>query len=65
VGRKHSLCQVLLPQDDLGVLRGADVIFCDSVAFRQVRSAKAVHYKLVAPSSLDYLASALASYQHE
>jgi hypothetical protein len=64
VGRKHSLCQVLLPQDDLGVLRGADIIFCDSVAIRKVKSPKAVHYSLVAPSSLEYLASAAASFHH-
>ena len=63
VGRKHSLCQVLLPDDDLGVLRGADVIFCDSVAVRQVKGPRVVHYSLVAPSSLEYLASAVASYQ--
>jgi DNA-binding transcriptional regulator YhcF (GntR family) len=64
VGRKHSLCQVLLPHDDLGVLRGADVIFCDSVAIRRVKNPRAVHYSLVAPSSLEYLASAAASFQH-
>ena len=64
VGRKHSLCQVLLPQDDLGVLRGADVIFCDSVAIRQVKNRKAVHYNLVAPASLEYLASAAAAFHH-
>jgi DNA-binding transcriptional regulator YhcF (GntR family) len=65
VGRKHSLCQVLLPQDDLGVLRSADVVFCDSVAIRQVKNPRAIHYKLVAASSLEYLASAVASYQQE
>jgi len=64
VGRKHSLCQVLLPDDDLGVLRGADVIFCDSVAVRQVKGPRVVHYRLIAPSSLEYLAGAVASYQH-
>jgi len=63
VGRKHTLCQILLPQDDLTALRGADIIFCDSVAIRQVKSPRAVHYHVVAPASLEYLASAAASYQ--
>jgi len=63
VGRKHTLCQVLMPEDDLGVLRGADIIFCDSIAVRQLRGPKVVHYSLVAPSSLEYLAGAVASYQ--
>ena len=63
VGRKHTLCQILLPQDDLTALRGADIIFCDSVAIREVKSPRAVHYHVVAPASLEYLASAAASYQ--
>jgi DNA-binding transcriptional regulator YhcF (GntR family) len=63
VGRKHSLCQFLLPLEDPGALRGADVVFCDSIAMQQVRSAKAVHYRLVAPASLEYLKSAMESFQ--
>ncbi len=65
VGRKHTLCQMLLPRDDLGALRGADIIFCDSVAMRQVKSPRVVHYRLLAPTSLEFLASAVASYQHD
>jgi hypothetical protein len=30
---------------------------------QQVRSAKAVHYRLVAPASLEYLKSAMESFQ--
>ncbi len=65
VGRKHSLCQVQLPQESLELLRGADIVFCDSIAIRQVKSPKAVHYNLVGRSSLEYLASAIASYRLE
>jgi DNA-binding transcriptional regulator YhcF (GntR family) len=61
VGRRHSLCQFLLPLDDLRALRGADVIFCDTIALPHVASPKAVHYRLVAPTSLEYLRSAMDS----
>jgi DNA-binding transcriptional regulator YhcF (GntR family) len=61
VGRRHSLCEFLLPLDNPRALRAADLIFCDSVALGQVRSSKAVHYRLVATASLDYLASAMDS----
>jgi GntR family transcriptional regulator len=64
LGRRHSLCEFLLPLKDLSALRGADVIFCDSIALAQVKSPRAVHYRLVAPASLEYLASALESFQH-
>ena len=63
VGRKHSICQALLPHDNPDAVRGADIIFCDSVAVHHIKGPKVVHYKLVAPSSLEYLASAIASYQ--
>ena len=63
VGRKHTICQALLPQDNPEAVRAADIIFCDSVAVRQMKGSKLVHYSLVAPSSLEYLSSAIASYQ--
>jgi hypothetical protein len=44
-------------------VRAADIVFCDSVAHRQIKGPKVVHYRLIAPSSLEYLASAIASYQ--
>jgi DNA-binding transcriptional regulator YhcF (GntR family) len=64
LARRHSLCEFLLPLKDQAALRGVDVIFCDSIALAQVKSSKAVHYRLVAPASLEYLASALESFQH-
>ena len=63
VGRKHTICQALLPHDNPEAVRAADIIFCDSVAVRQMKGPKLVHYSLVAPSSLEYLSSAIASYQ--
>lgn len=63
LGRRHSLCEFLLPLKDPDSLRGADMIFCDSIALAQVQNSKAVHYRLVASASLEYLASALDSFQ--
>jgi len=44
-------------------LRAADLVFCDSIACRQVRHPKRVEYQLIAPASLEYLATAMQSYQ--
>jgi len=44
-------------------LRGADVVFCDSVAIKEVKSSKAVRYRVIAPTSLEYLASAVKSFE--
>lgn len=65
LGRQHTLCELLLPLESPQVLGSADVIFCDSVAIKQVRSPKAVHYRVIAPDSLAYLSSAVASYNHQ
>lgn len=63
VGRRHTLSQYLLPLESSNVLRGADVIFCDSIALREVKHAKRVLYRLSAPASMRYLSNAMDSYQ--
>lgn len=65
LGRRHTLCEYLLPLESSRVLGSADVIFCDSIAIKQVKSPKAVHYRVIAPDSLAYLSSAVASYKHD
>ncbi|MFB3921478.1 MAG: GntR family transcriptional regulator [Terriglobia bacterium] len=65
LGRRHTLCEYLLPLESLQTLGSADVIFCDSIAIKQVKGPKAVHYRVIAPDSVAYLSSAVASYQHE
>jgi DNA-binding transcriptional regulator YhcF (GntR family) len=64
-GRKHTLSQYLLPLESSGVLRGADVIFCDSIALRHVKTPNRVHCRLAAPASIEYLVGAMESYQAE
>jgi DNA-binding transcriptional regulator YhcF (GntR family) len=58
VGRKHTLAEYLLPLENSGVLRAADLVFCDSLARRSVKFSGAIHYRLLAPESLEYLSSA-------
>ena len=63
IGRRHTLSQYLLPLESPTVLRGADVVFCDSIAIRQVNHSNRVHYRLAERASLDYLSNAMESYQ--
>jgi len=64
VGRRHTLTPYLLPLESPKVLSGADVILCDSIALREVKSPKRVHYRLSARASMEYLANAMESYQN-
>ncbi len=61
VGRRHTLCGYLLPLESPRILRGADLVFCDSMALRRVKVPQSVHYRLVAPASVEYLSSAVES----
>jgi len=63
LARRHVLREVLLPSGDLKSLRAADLVFADTIARPQVKHPAAVHYRLVADSSLKYLTDAMNSYQ--
>jgi hypothetical protein len=58
-GRRHVLQEFLLPLPDKKALAAVDVVFADSIAVRQVKHRNVVPYKLIAPTSLNYLAGAL------
>jgi hypothetical protein len=58
-GRHHVLLEFLLPLSDPKALAAADVVFADSMAVRVVKHRGVVPYRLIAPGSLSYLASAL------
>ncbi len=58
IGRTHTLAEYLLPLENAGVLKAADLVFCDSLALGAVKRSGAVHYRLLAPESLEYLADA-------
>ncbi len=59
-GRRHTLKEFLLPLPHSKSLAAADVVFADSIAMGEIRHRGVVHYRLIAPASLEYLASALA-----
>jgi DNA-binding transcriptional regulator YhcF (GntR family) len=59
IGKRHTLVPYLLPLDNPRVLAAADLVFCDSLARRSAKVTNAVHYRLVAPASLEYLSTAI------
>src|SRR2546421_710252 len=63
IGQRHALREILLPEENAASARSADIVFCDSIARRSMRSAKVVHYRLIAPESLKYVSTAMKSYE--
>jgi DNA-binding transcriptional regulator YhcF (GntR family) len=63
LGRHHVMKEFLFPPDDPKSLRATDLVFADSIARPQVKHKKVLEYRLVAPNSLDYLRTAMESYQ--
>ncbi len=61
--RRHTLCEYLVPLEKPSALRAAALVFCDSIAFEQVNHPRSLAYRLIAPSSLEYVATAMESYQ--
>lgn len=65
IGTRHQLQEVLLSPAAAGAApssRGADLVFCDSIARKRLRSSKAIHYKLIAPESMESVIDAMKSY---
>jgi DNA-binding transcriptional regulator YhcF (GntR family) len=63
LGRHHVMKEFLFPPDDPKSLRAADLVFADSIAQPQVKHKKVLEYRLITPNSLDYLRTAMESYQ--
>jgi DNA-binding transcriptional regulator YhcF (GntR family) len=66
VGERHELRDVLLPEENLAAVRSADLVFCDSIAKQRLDKlgkVKAIHYRLLLPESLEYVKTAMKSYQ--
>ena len=58
-GRRHVLQEFLLPLAEPQGLSAADIVFADSIAVRDIKHPGVIVYRLIAPASLTYLASAL------
>jgi DNA-binding transcriptional regulator YhcF (GntR family) len=65
IGRRHTFQEFLLPQGDRIELPGIDVAFCDSVALPVVSCRRKIHYRLIAPSCFEYLATAVRPARQE
>jgi len=63
LGRHHVMRDFLFPPDDPKALRAADLVFVDSIARPRVKHSKILEYRLICPSSLEYLRTAMKSYQ--
>jgi len=63
LGRHHVMRDFLFPPDDPKSLRAADLVFADSIARLQVKHTKVLEYRLICPSSLEYVRTAMDSYQ--
>jgi hypothetical protein len=48
MGSRHELREIYVAAEDVSAARSADVVFCDSIAKKRVRLAKAIHYSLLA-----------------
>lgn len=60
-GRRHVLQEYLLPLSDPRALAAVDIVFADSIAVKEVKHRGVVPYRLIAPASLAYVASALGA----
>jgi len=63
MGSRHELREIHVPSEPAAAARGADVVFCDSIAIKRVRIPHAIHYSLLAKDSVKYVATALESYR--
>ena len=63
LGRHHVMRDFLFPPDDAKALRAADLVFADSIVKPRIKHPKILEYRLICPSSLEYLRTAMKSYQ--
>jgi DNA-binding transcriptional regulator YhcF (GntR family) len=60
---RHTLLEFLWPLKKASDIGAADLVFCDSITFERVKHPKRVLYHLIVPSALQYIATAMESYQ--
>jgi DNA-binding transcriptional regulator YhcF (GntR family) len=59
VGRRHSFREVLVGARERLDLRGADVVFCDSLTISMVRCKRKLHYQLISQECMAEIAAIL------
>ena len=60
IGREHTYQELLLCADQEADMRGADLVFCDSIAMSSVMSKRKVRYPLIAAECMRELGTILA-----
>jgi DNA-binding transcriptional regulator YhcF (GntR family) len=63
LGRRHVMRDFCFPLEDPKAVQAADLVFADTIARSQVKHRKIFQYRLIAPASLEYLCTAMKSYQ--
>jgi hypothetical protein len=63
VGSRHELHEIFIPEDSAAAARAADLVFCDSLARKQLRLPKAIHYRLLLPKSVVDVETTMKSYR--
>ncbi len=59
IGDRHSMREYLLPCENLRRLEVTDLVLCDMIAHRRVRARKLLPYRLVSPTCLKQLSTAM------
>ena len=60
---RHTLLEFIWPLKKASDIGAADLVFCDSITFERLKHPKRVLYHLIVPSALQYVATAMESYQ--
>ena len=63
LGRRHVMRDLCFPLDDPKALKAVDMVFADSIAHAHVRHSKLLEYRLIESTSLEYLRTAMKSYE--
>jgi DNA-binding transcriptional regulator YhcF (GntR family) len=63
VGNRHTIREYLLQAENLRGLEVTDLVLCDLIAHRRVRARNLLPYRLVSPTCLKRLSTAMEAYQ--
>ena len=61
VGEFHSFREYWWPAENPGLFAADDVVFCDSVAMKQVKARGKVHYRITSPASVEAISELISS----
>lgn len=62
LGQQHVLRDFHFPLEDQAALASVDLVFADSIVRSKLKHRKVIQYRLIRPSSLEYLIGAIKSY---